>query len=64
MNVVQNIWYLFGLSDTRCSVWRTDRPQAVRVGRGPGTDDRPDGIRWNRGLANRNGRVRRNALTT
>ena len=25
-NVIQNIWYLFGLSDTRCSVSNTDRP--------------------------------------
>ncbi|BBZ17571.1 hypothetical protein MGAD_19060 [Mycolicibacterium gadium] len=24
--VIQNIWYLFGLSDTRCSVSNTDRP--------------------------------------
>lgn len=26
MNVVQNILYRFRLSDTRCSVWNTERP--------------------------------------
>ncbi|SKU75772.1 Uncharacterised protein [Mycobacteroides abscessus subsp. abscessus] len=26
MNVVQNILYEFRLSDTRCSVWNTERP--------------------------------------
>ncbi|BBY79366.1 hypothetical protein MPUL_05240 [Mycolicibacterium pulveris] len=25
-NVIQNIWYLFAMSDTRCSVSGTDRP--------------------------------------